>query len=643
MSLTTVFRLCLILTVSIGVSTHSCDDLKDSDDQPALPDELILSLKKTNGVFEKALDRVATVERDSAKAIVRLNFHALITDVGMAKLAAIKTLKRVDLHHNYRPPANIEDAKLRHLGSIGSLEELNLGRCDATDEGLSHLGKLGHLRTLTLTVDKASGSGFESLSNTKSLKELRVEGKRLGSNATRSLGRLTSLRKLDLEAPNVTDADLASLEPLVHLEHFILRSKAVSGGGLRCFAKAKKLQFVMLRCPSLDDSAGTALAQLSSLEMLRIDGSEFGDAGCERLRELTGLKCLEIQSRKISDRGLSALGSLKKLDELTVSGNPITGEGFFAFAESASLTYLDAAKTTLDDRGLIQIGRLKKLQYLILDGSRITDAGLASLRDLQAMVSLSLGNTSITDAGITHLHNLKRLKSLNLQGTKVTPAGFAKIANLPKLTHVQSDRQLTPPKTSNFLRYDGFDFEVDRKQSELTASLSIQHPKEVTWNIEIVCLSSNLRDWPSAPHLEGPRFRLDDLADWRSLAGRNLNSGPDERGVFPIKLNRRARFYVGWHLTPNNHEIVFQSRKGRTFQIDWTFTASESEDDEPKQVHAFAEIDFTQVEVRSDTWGVSVNPSAAKRLVARHFSTADLANPRRENDRVIFDVLPSVK
>ena len=131
-------------------------------------------------------------------------YSGKFTDAGVAKLAALKHLRRIALHNT-----QITDAGLAHLKGLSYLQSLGIGGTKVTSQGLRHLKGLTQLNALTLTGTKVTDPGLGHLS---------------------SLG---NLERLFLGDTKVTDQGLTHLKGLKKLRWLSLRKSKVTGRGVQ--------------------------------------------------------------------------------------------------------------------------------------------------------------------------------------------------------------------------------------------------------------------------------------------------------------------------------------------------------------------------------------------------------------------------
>ena len=264
----------------------------------------------------------------------------------------------------YSEKSPMDDAALAQLTGRNDLQNLNLNKCNITDDGLVHLEGLKDLQGLDLSL----------CHNITDASLVHLEG----------LGGLQYLNLSGCE--KITGAGLAHLTELKNLQELdLFNCYGITDVGLVNLAKFKGLQKLCLsKCAKVTDAGLTHLAELKGLQKLMLSESDnITDSVLSHLAELKGLHDLELPAcHKITDAGLAHLAGLKDLQRLDLS-----------FCHN------------ITDDGLVHLEGLKGLQNLNLTGcEKITDAGLAHLTELKDLQVLELdGTPKVTAAGIADL------------------------------------------------------------------------------------------------------------------------------------------------------------------------------------------------------------------------------------------------
>jgi hypothetical protein len=193
---------------------------------------------------------------------------AHVTDQGLARLAAIKSLRVLDFSAG---ATRITDAGLAHLAELPMLEELGLSRAAITEEG------------------------------------------------TKRLGTLRTLRRLDLSFTPVTDAGLEPIASLRKLESLNLVGTGITDAGLQHVARLKNLRELELGSTAITENGLSHVAKLGKLESLNLSNRPITDAGLEPLAAMTSLRELDLSRTRITDAGLQRLAALNSLRRLNLS------------------------------------------------------------------------------------------------------------------------------------------------------------------------------------------------------------------------------------------------------------------------------------------------------------------------------------
>lgn len=122
------------------------------------------------------------------------------TDLGLAHLASLTRLRRLDLSRNW----DITDEGISHITGLGGLAELDLSGVTVTDFGLGHLHGFTALEKLSLFGTSVSVDGLWHLKDMDHLVELKLPICLTASNLAgliRNLQRLRSLKRVSFAGP----------------------------------------------------------------------------------------------------------------------------------------------------------------------------------------------------------------------------------------------------------------------------------------------------------------------------------------------------------------------------------------------------------------------------------------------------------
>lgn len=321
--------------------------------------------------------------RDRTGHIVDISLaRTWATDADVERVAAVKTLKRLDLSLTY-----VSDRGAERLKGLDQLEELNLFAAEfITDAAIAFLR--GH----------------------QQLKVLNLRGTDVTDTSLAYVAQLPQLKSLDISFTQISDVGLEHLASLAELEELKIGGNKISGAGLhalKLLPKLKKLSFYGIQrrnagwcwAPVVTDLELETISLLGGIEELNVgSGVALGTPRPDDLGPADGeAECRIAGGTRVTDFGLAKLVSLKKLRYLDVSGSSITVNGVKTLA-----TFRD----------------LRRLSLWNVKG--IDDAAASSLEALTNLTSLDLSNTPVGDETLGRLARLPNLRRLYVSETNVT-------------------------------------------------------------------------------------------------------------------------------------------------------------------------------------------------------------------------------
>ena len=342
------------------------------------------------------------VVRDAKGNIVEVSLaRTWATDADVERVAALKTLKKLDLSLTY-----VSDAGAEAIGKAVQLEELNLFTAEfITDAAIAFLRGNTNLRVLNLRGTDVTDTSLEYVS------------------------KLTNLRSLDISFTQIGDVGMEHLAPLSQLEDLNVGGMKISGSALhvlKYLPSLKRLSFYgtqrrnagMCWAPVMTDLELDTIALLTGLEELNIgDGVALGTPRPEALGPRAGeAECRITGGTRITDVGVAKLVNLKKLRNLNLSGSVVTGAALKSLAgfpnlqrlilwnveginDSAAagfeslphITSLDLSNTGIGDRTLMSLAKLPKLQRLYVSDTAVTQEVVAAFKQQHASAVVSWG------------------------------------------------------------------------------------------------------------------------------------------------------------------------------------------------------------------------------------------------------------
>src|SRR5262249_19006449 len=308
-------------------------------------------------------------------------------DTDVARVAGLRTIKRLDLSLTY-----VSDAGAERLKALDGLEELNL-----------------------FAAEFITDAAMAFLRGNRRLEALNLRGTDVTDTSLAYIAELSSLKSLDISFTQITDVGLEHLASLAGLEELTLGGNKISGASLhvlKLLPKLRKLSFYGIQrrnagwcwAPVVTDLELETISRLGSLEDLNVGfGVALGTPRPDDLGPADGeAECRIAGGPRVADVGVGKLTALKKLRVLDLSGASITVSGVNALASLPNLQRLSLWNVkALDDRSA------------------------ASLSSIPTLTSLDLSNTSIGDDTLARLGRLPKLRRLYVNETKVTPEGLA--------------------------------------------------------------------------------------------------------------------------------------------------------------------------------------------------------------------------
>lgn len=174
-----------------------------------------------------------------------------VTGAGLQVLRLLPNLRSLNVNGTQKRNSgmwvtSITDFDLGMIGSLKSLEVLDLGGSKTTDLGIEKLAGLGKLRDLNLSRTAAGPAGLAGIAKLPIERLNLWRAKRTNDEAMAPLTAMRTLRSLDLSETAVSDRGLAALGGMP-LEQLYLRGTAVTAEGVARFRKENPNCFVSWR------------------------------------------------------------------------------------------------------------------------------------------------------------------------------------------------------------------------------------------------------------------------------------------------------------------------------------------------------------------------------------------------------------
>jgi Leucine-rich repeat (LRR) protein len=229
------------------------DKLSDAD-QAAVPIPKTLRILSVPGSGDALARNAANSE--SLEEI--WNWRGMLTDDGLAALAACKNLKRL-----WIPNCKVALATPLPVDSFKQLQFLELDECPLEKDSLSNLGLLPELRVLSIFRHSLGKRDMKWLERLPKLETLVVRGGGcLDDDRMPSIAKLSNLKRLVLGGcaiTTITDRSMPVIASLPNLEYLSIDSIDLTDVGVLALRDAKKLNRINLPYVS-----AAALSRLAS-------------------------------------------------------------------------------------------------------------------------------------------------------------------------------------------------------------------------------------------------------------------------------------------------------------------------------------------------------------------------------------------
>jgi hypothetical protein len=237
-----------------------------------------------------------------------------LVDDWLENLAGLPDLVALDLANT-----NVKGPGLKVVGTLRSLERLNLTLTLVTDPYLENLSGLTKLRILSMASSKSTGEGFRFLGGIPHLENANFHTTPANDAGLAGIAHVTSLERLEIVHTKFTDAGTPALAKLVNLERLQLGSRDATGATVAHLTGLKKLRELDLHDGQASIEGVRHAGKIASLRVLRIFGV-IKDEGAQHLANLKNLELLVAPGTGITDAGLEHLAALKNLKRIEING-----------------------------------------------------------------------------------------------------------------------------------------------------------------------------------------------------------------------------------------------------------------------------------------------------------------------------------
>jgi hypothetical protein len=234
-------------------------------------------------------------------------FGGQVTEAGLAAVLSGEVLSEITL-----PQAS--DSIASQLSRFRNLRKVVFDRRGSiSDDGLAQLAQLTRLRRLDLggTRDGSvniTDAGARSLAQLRALRDLILSQTALTAEGVRLLGSITPLEQLDLSLTEVTDDSLQPFGDLKNLRSLKLRGTQVQGPALQHLAKCQSLESLQLsELSRFDSDALRHLVGHPRLKSLNLSGTRLDKRAVEHLQRIPSLELLEMNDSGVAEADVREL------------------------------------------------------------------------------------------------------------------------------------------------------------------------------------------------------------------------------------------------------------------------------------------------------------------------------------------------
>ncbi|MFP6667834.1 MAG: protein kinase [Pirellulales bacterium] len=431
-----------------------------------------------------------------------------VTDDGVAGLAKIKTLRKIDLGALQIAPGPIALVKqqlpgiaivekqtdlwktanwvLAQRGNVtvrlpdgrelsGIVDPLQLPKGEFTlteihlvdnpqivDADLENVRGISQLKVLNISGSGVTDSGIVHIIGCTQLRDLDLSRTKVTDVGASLLARIQSLRQLYVAGTDISGDGLKHLKSFGELTHLSLAKTNVKDDDLLWLKGLPNLRWLSLSGTGITDAAQSSFDELKSLKELHVDGSQITDAGLEELRRRIP-NCEKIVGDE-PDKQRSALVWVVTHEGVGVIAGK---DGDVEIRDRAQLPRDACRLLSIDLRGVDVMGGSDGLSFLdgctdlqILDltDTEIGSRAFSTVGDLSSLTHLYLADTPVLERGLEPLSRLENLEVLDLSGRSISGVGLGFLDGLTELRGLKLEScQLTNEALSDLGRHGGLE------------------------------------------------------------------------------------------------------------------------------------------------------------------------------------------
>lgn len=300
------------------------------------------------------------------------------------------------------------------LGSLGSLEILDLDTNILSGTIPVEIGNLSNLRYLYLNGNKLTGSIPTTLGNLTNLLLLYLNNNELSGSIPEELQQLVKLKWLNLKENNLSGS-IPDVFADLPLEFFELSDNNLTGDIPVGLGQLTTLKWLSLSNNNLTGTIPVEFGQLSAIEQLYLKGNQITDSVPFNFGVLTKLKWLDLSDNQLTGSFPAGLGQLDSLNLLYLNDNLFTGAIPVEAEDFELLEWFDLSANQFDGTIPERMGQLLNLKLLNLNGNLLTGSIPSTLGQLTLLQWLFLSSNQISGSLPEEISLMTNIKYLNVE------------------------------------------------------------------------------------------------------------------------------------------------------------------------------------------------------------------------------------
>ncbi len=376
---------------------------------------------------------------------LNLAYNGKLTGVGLVPLAAIETLRELNLARSCSwCGGGLEAKDSEAFAHNKTLTVLNLADHHIGDAGAIALANNTALKKLDVSYNNLTDRGGVALAQNTILQELAMNGNPFGLETASAIAKNQTLHKLNLASTKMSDESAIALAENKTMTELEVYDNQITALGARALAKNQVLRKLELAFNHIDVEGARALAANKTLIRLSLGGDFFevpaiADEIAAAFADNTTLREFGLENEGISILGVTELIKNKNLHTLWLAGNPRIGDkGALLIAQQAKqLTELWLPACGLTDEGAKALATMENVKKLIVSMNAISDSGAEVLANNTSLSELDLLLNKIHDQGALALAQNTTLYSLDVSFNPIGVLGRTALQNNAFIKHLE--------------------------------------------------------------------------------------------------------------------------------------------------------------------------------------------------------------